>query len=86
MKTLTVEERGIREIKEAEQDSVWVAEHYAHLRRKYNREFIAVHHRRVVDHDRNGARLAKRLKARYRLDEPGITVTYVTKEKVDLIL
>lgn len=87
MKThATDQEKEIREIKEAERDSVWVADHYDRLRKKYDRQFIAVFCRRGVDHDRDGKRLARRLRARYPDQQPGITVTYVTKEKVDLIL
>ena len=80
------DDKDIREIKASERDSVWVADHYDRLRKKYDRQFIAVFRRRVVDHDRSGARLARRLRAKYPDDQPQITVTYVTKEKVDLIL
>jgi len=79
-------EREIRELKDAERDSVWVAANYGRLGKKYNRQFIAIYRRRVIDHDRNGARLARRLKAKYPEDESNITVTYVTQEKVDLLL
>lgn len=79
-------EKVIRELKAAERDSVWIARNYDRLKKKYDRQFIAVYFLRVVDHDRDGARLAKRLKAEYPEEESNITVTYVSKEKVDLLL
>jgi hypothetical protein len=78
--------KEIRDLKAAEQDSVWIAEHYERLRKKYDHQFIAVYRRRVIDHDRDGARLARRLKVRHGETESNITVTYVTREKVDLLL
>lgn len=76
----------VRELKSAERDSVWIADHYTRLRKTYDREFIAVYRRRVVDHDKDGARLAMRLRRDHPRTEPVITVTYVTSDEVDLIL
>lgn len=85
MKTSSASEE-IRAIRSAERDSIWIAGHYKSLQKRYDREFIAVYGRKVIDHDRSGPRLTRRLKRKYPAEQPGITVTYVTLEKVDLIL
>ena len=63
---------------------VWFRAHYRRLARSYDRQNIAVHQTRVVDHDKNLTRLLNRVKRNYPGDR--VVVEYVSRRKRELVL
>jgi len=75
-----------KELKTFEVNSKWLSRHYDELSRKYPREYIAIHNRKVVDHNRNVRNLTKKLEKKYPHQVNEIAVEYVSPEKFELIL
>lgn len=63
---------------------VWFRSHYQHLARSYDRQTIAIYQAKVVDHDKNLARLLKRVKKNY--PEDRVVVEYVSRGKRELMV
>lgn len=67
-----------------EQNWVWFKKNYSRLVRKFDGEYVAVFESRVVDHDRDMGRLARRIREKFPFDR--VLVKFVSKEKVVLVL
>jgi hypothetical protein len=62
----------------------WFRTNYVRLARKYDHQNIAVYQQRIVDHDRNLARLLSRVSKKYPRER--LVVEYVTRKKRELVL
>jgi len=74
------------EPKKFEANSKWFSRHYNKLSKKYPYEYVAVHNRKVVDHDEDIKRLLERVNKKFGETSRVIPIEYVSPEKVDLIL
>lgn len=68
-----------QEAKIADEMAYFVA-HHAELRQQYENEFVAIHQRRVVDHDKNRISLRNRIRNMY--GKKAILITPVTETPV----
>ncbi|MGQ9782342.1 MAG: DUF5678 domain-containing protein [Nitrososphaeria archaeon] len=62
----------------------WFEKHYDELVKKFGGEFVAVHEKRVIDHDKELSALMKRIESKYPAD--CVFVDFVSSEKLTLIL
>lgn len=62
----------------------WFEKHYDELVKKFDGEFVAVHEKKVVDHDKELSALMKRIESKYPADR--VFVDFVSSEKLTLIL
>ena len=76
----------VKELKEFEEDFVWLNKHYDELKEKYPEEYVAVFGRRVIDHDPGLEELMKRLKEKYPEDSDKVAIKYVTKRRFEMVL
>lgn len=76
----------VKELKEFEEDFVWLNKHYDELKEKYPEEYVAVFSRRVIDHDPDLEELIKRLKEKYPEDSDKVAIKYVTKKRFEMVL
>ena len=67
-----------------EENWEWFRKSYSRLVSKYDGEYVAVFERRVVDHDKDLGRLARRVKEKFPFEHALIKL--VSKEKVVLVL
>jgi hypothetical protein len=66
------------------ENHAWFRTNYVRLGRKFDRQNVAVYHRRVVDHDRSLAKLLNRIRNNY--PEDRVVIEYVTRNKRELVL
>lgn len=76
----------VQEFKVGEGDAKWVARSFARLSRKYDGEYIAVHKKRVIEHAPDARVLGERLRKHHPEEAEVVHVTYMSREKVNLIL
>jgi hypothetical protein len=69
---------------EYERNWSWFIEHYEELVERFDGEFVAIYHQRVVDHDEDIASLMKRIRKKYPLGQ--VLVEFVSKEKLAFII
>ncbi len=62
----------------------WFEENYDALVKKFDKKFIAIYDQKVVDSDPDLDRLISRVEAKFPLEK--VSIEYVTKEKIQLIL
>jgi len=70
--------------REHERNREWFEKNRETLVEKYDRKFIAIYERAVVGFDEDIGRLMERIEKKYASDR--VTVEYVSKEKLQLIL
>jgi len=69
-----------------EENVRWLSRQYDKLKMKYRDNWVAVLNKAVVDHDRQLARLVRRLRKKYPDAYSEIAVEYVTAREIELIL
>ncbi|MCS7138757.1 MAG: DUF5678 domain-containing protein [Crenarchaeota archaeon] len=62
----------------------WFEENYSVLVEKFDKRFIAIYDQTVVDSDPDLDKLISRVEAKFPLEK--VSIEYVTKEKIQLIL
>jgi len=62
----------------------WLKKNYSSPVSKFSGEYAAVFERKIVDHDKDLGRLARRVREKYPFNR--VLVEYVSKEKVVLVL
>jgi len=67
-----------------ERNREWFEENYATLVEKFDKKFVAIYNQTVVDSDYDLDRLIERIEASFPLEK--VSIEYVTKEKIQLIL
>mgnify|MGYP001106435828 CR=1 FL=1 len=67
-----------------EQNWMWFKKNYSRLVSRFDREYVAVFERKIVDHDKHLARLVRRVKQKFPFER--VLVEFVSKEKVVLVL
>lgn len=71
-------------LEESERNEKWFRDHYDELVEKFDCEHVAVYKGDIVDHDRDLAKLAERVKGKY---PTRLTLfKYVSKEKLVFLL
>lgn len=73
-------------LKQFEEDTSWLYEHYDRLKLEYPDQFIAVFQQQVVDHDPDLSRLMERLRERYQEEAGRIAVEYISRKKMEYVL
>jgi len=76
----------VRELKSFEANSKWLSKHYGEVSQRYSHQYVAVHNRKVVAHDRELSKLIERINTKYKETSRVIPIKYVSPEKIDLIL
>lgn len=76
----------IDELKQFEEDMNWINEHYEELKQNYSEQYVAVHNRTVVDHDKEIKNLMARLREKYRERASSLAIEFITAKKDELIL
>ena len=66
--------------------SRWIREHYEELKKTFKDEWIAVMDGKVIDHDKDLARLVERLRKKYPKKYEQIAVEFIASKEVELIL
>lgn len=67
-----------------EKNRKWLEENYGTLAERFDKRFVAIHNQMVVDSDFDLDKLIARVEARFPLEK--VSIEYVTKEKIQLIL
>ena len=67
-----------------ERNRKWFEENYETLVEKFDRKFVAIHDQMVVDSDYDFGELIDRVEAKFPLKK--VSIEYVTREKIQLIL
>lgn len=67
-----------------ERNRKWFEENYGSLVEKFDKKFVAIYREMVVDSDHDLDRLIERVEAKFPLEK--VSIEYVTKEKIQLIL
>jgi len=67
-----------------ERNREWFEENYAVLVEKFDKKFVAIYSEMVIDSDHDLDKLIERVEAKFPLEK--VSVEYVTKEKIQLIL
>lgn len=67
-----------------EKNKRWFQENYSSLVEEFDRKFVAIHGQAVVDSDEDLDRLIERVESKFALEK--VSLEYVTKEKIQLIL
>jgi len=67
-----------------ERNREWFEENYAVLVEKFDKKFVAIYSEMVIDSDHDLDKLIERVEAKLPLEK--VSVEYVTKEKIQLIL
>jgi len=67
-----------------EKNRKWFEENYGTLAEKFDKRFVAIHNQVVVDSDSDLDRLIARVEVKFPLEK--VSIEYVTKEKIQLIL
>jgi hypothetical protein len=75
-----------QEFKIGEEDAKWVAKNLGRLCRKYDGQYIAVYKKRVIEHDPDARALGDRLRAGHPEMAEVAHVSFVSRERVNLIL
>lgn len=75
-----------QQLKEFEDDVLWLERRSDKLKRKYSDEYVAVHERKVIDHDPSLERLMERLRERYPEDSDKVAVKYISRKKFEMVL
>ncbi len=73
-------------ISAAEDNSKWIDQNYEQLTRKYNRRWIAVLDKKVIDSDKNLDKITARLRKRLGNKYSGVVVEYITNKPLNMIL
>lgn len=76
----------VNKLRRFEEDSKWLDEHYDELNQEYEKEWVAVFNKEVVDHDKNLDRLLGRLEGNYPEEFREMVIEFITKEKLEMIL
>lgn len=69
---------------EQERNREWFEKNHEKLIEKYNGKFIAIYKQNIIDSDEDIEKLMERVEKKYPPDK--ISVEYVSKEKIQLIL
>jgi len=69
---------------EHDRNHEWFRKRYEELVEKFDGEFVAIHKRRVIDHDGDLDKLMERVEGKYPIEY--VFLEYVTKEKLVLVL
>ncbi len=80
------EEMALESLRNFQADSIWFDQHYEDLKEKYKEEWVAVFHKKVIDHGKNLNKLLQRLRKKYSHDVGDMVVEFVSLEEVNLIL
>ena len=67
-----------------ERNREWFEENYGALVEKFDKKFVAIYDQMVVDSDPDLDKLIGRVEAEFPLEK--VSIEYVTKEKIQLIL
>jgi hypothetical protein len=70
---------------EFERNQKWFKENFDTLLKNYREEFVAVFRRKIIGHDKDLERLAKRVRTETRAAK-GIYIEYVSDKPVEMIL
>lgn len=62
----------------------WFEENYSVLVERFDKKFVAIYNQKVIDSDNDLDKLIGRVEASFPLEK--ISIEYVTKEKIQLIL
>lgn len=85
-KQVIIMEPGIEDLKEFEENMIWLNKHYGELKSRHPDEYVAILGKRVVSHGKDLAKLMKELEEKYPIENNRIAVKYVTTKKIELIL
>jgi len=85
--SMVMRERGIErdDLGILAENTVWLVTRYDELRAKYPNEYVAVHNKRVLDHDVDMFSLLERLKSKHKKTSY-IAIEFVSEEDFELIL
>jgi len=81
---LKLERKALALLEEYEENSEWFRKKYKELVETYDGMFVAIHKKRIVDHDKDLDPLVDRVSEKYPLNRT--LIDFVTKEKLILIL
>lgn len=68
------------------QNKLWLSERMDRLRKEYPDEYVAVDQGKIVGHDKNLAKLMKRLRRQFGKHIDHIAIDFVSAKKIELIL
>lgn len=75
-----------QQLKEFEDDVLWLERRFDELKKKYSDEYVAVLAGKVIDHDPRLERLMEKLRERYPEDSDKVAVKYISRKKFEMIL
>jgi len=73
-------------LSEFSENARWIRENYEKLKRSFRDEWVAVYGRRVVDYDKDLARLVERLRRSYGKDYGKIAIEFIASKEIELVL
>ncbi len=67
-------------------NSKWIDEHYEELMQKYDGFFVAAYNGKIVDFDKDVAKLGRRIRKKFKNAYTEIAVEYISKKELDIIV
>ncbi len=67
-------------------NSKWIDAHYDELKQKYDGLFVAAYDGKIVDSDKDVAKLGRRIRKKFKNAYTEIAVEYIRKKQVDIIV
>lgn len=67
-------------------NSKWIDEHYDELKQRYDGFFVAAYNGKIVDFDKDVAKLGRRLRKKFKNAYTEIAVEYISKKELDIIV
>jgi len=80
------EQEVLRGLRNFERDSRWIYKHYEELKLIYPDEWAACYEERIIDHDASLEALLERLQTKYPKEKKDISVKFIAKEEIEMIL
>jgi hypothetical protein len=75
----------MKQLKRFNADINWFQKHYPTIKKRYKGQYVAVRDLKIIDHDKDGDLLLKRLKKRG-IDTSSVAVEFVSDKKYQLVL
>ena len=81
------EQEVLRGLRSFERDSRWIDKHYyEELKQIYPDEWVACYEEKIVDHNVSLETIVERLRQEYPKEKKDISVKFIAKEEIEMII